>query len=69
VLTLLELSDEEARALRVALEEHLHTLRTELASTETRQFKALLRHTLDVLEPVAARLGVGQPAGANAVTP
>jgi len=24
VLTLLELSDEEARALRVALEEHLH---------------------------------------------
>jgi hypothetical protein len=69
VLTLLELSDEEARALRVALEEHLHVVRTEYASTETRHFKARLRHTLDVLEAVAARLAAHGPAGANATTP
>jgi len=69
VLTLLELSDEEARALRVALEEHLHRLRTELASTETRHFKERLRHTLDVLEPLAARLAAHHATGANATTP
>jgi hypothetical protein len=69
VLTLLELTDEETRALHVALEEHLHQLRTELASADTRHFKERLRHTLDVLEPVAARLGARHPAGANATTP
>ena len=68
MLTLLELSDEEARALRVALDEHLHSLRTELASAETRHFKERLRHTLDVLEPVAARLTAHHPT-ANATTP
>ena len=69
VLTLLELSDEEARALRVALEEHLHVVRTEFASTETRHFKERLRNTLDVLERVAARLETHGSTRANATTP
>jgi hypothetical protein len=61
---LLELSDEEARELRIALEEHLHGLRTEYASTEARRFKARLLETMDLLEAVAARLAGG---GANEI--
>jgi hypothetical protein len=68
VLTLLELSDEEARALRIALDAQLHSLRTELASTETQVFRARLRATLDTLEAVAARLAAQGPMGANATT-
>jgi hypothetical protein len=68
VLTLLELSDEEARTLRIALDAQLHGLRTELASTETLEFRARLRATLDTLEAVAARLAAQGPMGANATT-
>ena len=63
---LLELSDEEARELRIALETHLHGLRTEYASTETRRFKARLLETLNLLEGVAARLDQGEERGATA---
>jgi hypothetical protein len=65
VAILLELSDEEARELRIALDEHLHGLRTEFASTEARRFRARLLETMDLLESVAARLG---GTGANATT-
>ena len=63
VATILELSDEEARALRIALDEHLHGLRTEYASTEIREFKARLLETLNVIEEISARLGASIDSG------
>ena len=53
---LLELTDDEARELRIALDAQLHGLRVEYAATEAHRFKERLRRTLDRLESVAARL-------------
>jgi len=54
---LLDLSDDEARELRIALDSQLHGLRVEYVAAETRGFKARLRQTLDHLESISARLG------------
>jgi hypothetical protein len=56
VVTRLEMSDEEAVELRTALDVHLHELRTELAATEAREYRADLRKRLDRLERITARL-------------
>jgi hypothetical protein len=52
----LELSSEEVRELRQALEDHLHSLRVELAGADLREFKAELRHRIERLEAISARL-------------
>lgn len=52
----LELSPEEVRELRQALEDHLHSLRVELAGADLREFKAELRHRIERLEAISARL-------------
>ena len=57
----LELTDEEARALGVALELHLHGVRTELASADDRAYKNSLRQQLEVLEGIAGRLPSPRP--------
>jgi len=54
---LLDLTDDEARELRIALDAQLHGLRVEYVAAETRGFKARLRQTLDHLESISARLG------------
>jgi hypothetical protein len=54
---LLDLTEDEARELRIALDAQLHGLRVEYAATEARRFKARLRKTLDHLESISARLG------------
>ena len=54
---LLDLTEDEARELRIALDAQLHGLRVEFAATEARRFKARLRKTLDHLESISARLG------------
>ena len=59
----LDLSDNEARELGVALSGQLHSLRVELAAAEIREFKADLRGRLDRLEGIAARLAAARAAG------
>ena len=54
---LLDLTDDEARELHIALDAQLHGLRVEYAAAEARRFKARLRKTLDHLEAISARLG------------
>jgi hypothetical protein len=53
----LDLSEDEVRELRIALDAQLHGLRVEYAAAEARRFKARLRRTLDHLEAISARLG------------
>jgi hypothetical protein len=52
----LDLNDEEARELAVALEAQTHILRVELTSADLRDFKAGLRARLELLERLTARL-------------
>lgn len=52
----LSLSPEEVRELRQALEDHLHSLRVELAAADLREFKTELRHRIERLEAISARL-------------
>ncbi|HXI55286.1 MAG TPA: hypothetical protein VNO55_04475 [Polyangia bacterium] len=61
----LQLTDEEARALGVALELHLHGVRTELASADDREYKNSLRQQLEVLEAIAGRLPSALPKTAT----
>jgi hypothetical protein len=55
----LKLDTREANDLLIALEEHLHGLRVELASADSREFRDQLRGRLDRLEAIAARLRPG----------
>jgi hypothetical protein len=52
----LKLDTREANDLLIALEEHLHGLRVELASADSREFRDQLRGRLDRLEAIVARL-------------
>ena len=52
----LDLSDDEARELGIALEAQLHTLRFELSAADSRDYKLELRARLERLERIAARL-------------
>jgi hypothetical protein len=52
----LELEQSEVPELEAALDAQLHELRVELASADSRNFKAELRGRLERLEAVAARL-------------
>lgn len=52
----LELTEQEARELRSALEIRLIEMRGELAVTDDRHYRADLRATLEHLETVAARM-------------
>jgi hypothetical protein len=52
----LHLSDDEARELDSALEAQLHVLRFELSAADRREYKHELRHRLELLERIAARL-------------
>jgi hypothetical protein len=63
VLLDLKLDAHEASDLLIALEEHLHSLRVELASADSREFRDQLRGRLDRLEAIASRL---RPNGAEA---
>lgn len=65
VLTL-KLDTREANDLLIALEEHLHGLRVELASADSREFRDQLRGRLDRLEAIAERLRPGTAAPAQA---
>lgn len=60
----LDLSDDEARELDVALTAQLHVLRAELSKADIREYKHELRDRLDRLERVAAHLAreAGQQA-------
>ena len=53
----LELNDDERRALNIALDAHLLSLRNELAHTDDRGFRHMLRERLDRLEHVSEKLG------------
>ena len=55
-MPVLSLTNEEARELKLALEVRLHALRVELAWTDTKAYRALVRERLDELEAIAARL-------------
>ena len=55
-MPLLQLTTDEARDLKVALEVRLHELRVELTSTDTLDYRALLRDRLDRLEAISAHL-------------
>lgn len=55
----LDLSAEQARDLKAALELHLRELLEELAHTDDRKYRADLRATLERLEEVRRRLGAG----------
>lgn len=52
----LNLTQEELRELKQALNDHLHSLRVELAGADLREFKAELRQRIERLEAVAARV-------------
>lgn len=52
----LNLTPEEMRELRQAMEDHLHSLRVELAGSDLREFKTELRHRIERLEAITARL-------------
>jgi hypothetical protein len=52
----LKLSPDELRELKQALEDHLHSLRVELASADLREFKDSLRHRIERLEAITGRL-------------
>jgi hypothetical protein len=56
-MTRLDLTDEEARELALALKMQLHGLRVELTNADAREFKAALRQRLELLERLTARLG------------
>jgi hypothetical protein len=64
----LQLTDEEARALGLALDLHLHGVRTELVSADDRAYKNSLRQQLELLEAIAGRLPSPQPKSAPAST-
>jgi hypothetical protein len=63
----LKLETREANDLLIALEEHLHGLRVELASADSREFRDQLRGRLDRLEAIASRLRPN--SGVQAPTP
>jgi hypothetical protein len=52
----LNLTPDELRELKQALDDHLHSLRVELASADLREFKAELRQRIDRLEAITARV-------------
>ena len=58
----LELEQSEVPELEAALDAQLHELRVELASADSRDFKAELRERLLRLEAVAARLKAADAA-------
>jgi hypothetical protein len=51
-----ELTPEEARLLREALESYLADLRMEIAGTDSASFREKLKHTRAVLQGVVPRL-------------
>jgi hypothetical protein len=53
----LDLSDEEARLLRELLESDLSELRTEIAGTDTHDFRERLKQKEAALASLRARLG------------
>jgi hypothetical protein len=61
----LELSEVERRDLDIALDAHLLSLRNELAHTDDRHFRQMLRERLDRLEEVSRRLGGEAEIGAR----
>jgi len=64
----LELTEEEARELSTALDIRIHGLRAELAAADAREYRAMLRATLDRVELIAAHLAQ-RLAGADAGSP
>ena len=56
IVPVLSLTTQEARDLKLALEVRLHALRVELAWTDKKDYRAFVRHRLDELEAIAARL-------------
>ena len=55
-MSVLSLTPEEARELKLALDVRLHSLRVELTFTDTHEYRVFLRDRLDRLEAIAARL-------------
>jgi hypothetical protein len=65
----LRLTADEAQDLKLALDVRLHALRVELSSTDSHDYRRLVRERLDRLEAIATRLeafggaGDGRAAG------
>ena len=55
-MPLLRLTPDEAGDLKLALDVRLHALRVEIGCTETHDYRMILRHRLERLEAIAARL-------------
>jgi len=64
----LELTEDEARELSTALEIRIHGLRAELAAADAREYRVMLRGTLERVEMIAAHLAE-RLGGADAVSP
>jgi len=64
-VTRLDLSDDEARELKLALETQAHRLRVELINADAREFRAGLRDELTRLERVTERLTASMAAGGD----
>jgi hypothetical protein len=62
----LDITADEARDLKAALEVRLHSLRFELAATDHKEYRALVRQRLDRLEAIAARIGAELDAAPRA---
>jgi hypothetical protein len=62
----LRISAEEARDLKLALEVQLHGLRVELAATDHKDYRAMVRSRLERLEAIAARIDSEIEAAARA---
>ena len=65
IVTRLELTDDEARELKLALETQTHRLRVELINADARDFKAGLREELTRLERVTERLTASMAAAGD----
>lgn len=59
----IELSEDELEIVGYLLQEHCRELHFEIAHTDNRQYKRSLKHRLEVLESVVARI---QPTEASA---
>jgi hypothetical protein len=62
------MTEDEARELSTALEIRIHGLRAELAAADVREYRAMLRGTLDRVELIAAHLAE-RLSGADAGSP
>ncbi|MDC3956167.1 hypothetical protein [Polyangium jinanense] len=57
----LEIADEEARELRIALDIRLREMRNELVHTDDHAYRADLRRSLERLEKIAQKVGGSGP--------